>query len=147
MNSALENLIEIACREKREAAARIGHAQQRCQEEDARLAALESFVSDYASRTRRNERTSVERIANLSAFMGKLDDALVQQREVCAGARMQLEAARNEWQAARQREHSFEVLRERRADAARRIDSRRQQKAQDEHTMRRLFAATPGIAT
>ncbi len=146
MNPAtpLETLIEVARRSRDEAAARLGAALTHLREAEAKRETVEGLVADYRARARAAKVIDTVRLANLRAFMDRLETALAQQCAVCAAARERVALARAEFDRTRQRERAYELLLDRRADAARIVEQRAQQKQQDEFALRVHLASLPG---
>ena len=119
-------------------AAAIALAELRARERTASetLQMLETCRQDYQSRFERTSQSGIgnEQWRNYHEFLGKVDQAIAQQKEVLAKCNIQCQAGVHEWQLARIRLKSFDVLYERHQRGEAQRESRSEQRDQDERS-------------
>ena len=112
-------------------------AQLRARERSASetLHMLEKCRLDYQSRFERTSQSGIgnEQWRNYHEFLSKLDQAITQQMEVLAKCTVQCQTGLQEWQLARVKLKSFDVLFERHQRGEAQRESRSEQRDQDEH--------------
>ena len=81
--------------------------------------------------------TTASRLRDFDGFIARLDQAIAAQVTDVQRLAATWEAARALWMEQRQREQAFDVLADRHADAQMRVESRQDQKQQDEFASRR----------
>jgi flagellar FliJ protein len=98
------------------------------------LQMLETYRQDYQSRFERASQSGIgnEQWRNYHEFLSKLDQSIVLQKEVLAKCSIQSQAGLNEWQLARIKLKSFDVLDERHQRYEAQRESRSEQRDQDE---------------
>src|SRR6185436_7820037 len=119
----LDVVQQVASRNERERAERVGAAERHLVEMQQKLAALEKYRSEYES--------------GFKTFLAKLGEALTQQRELVTLAQRALEAERSNWREAAQRAHVVETLAERWQSEELRAATRRDQNESDELSQQR----------
>lgn len=130
----LSMLADIAQDRREKAARNLGRTLSLLKESEARLTLLESYCGDYRSRLAQNTATGVsaDELRNFRDFIGKLEEAIGQQRAEVEAIRQAVVVCRDGWLVERRREHSYEVLTERAQLGIRAEESRRLQKLTDE---------------
>jgi flagellar FliJ protein len=100
------------------------------------LQMLETCRQDYQSRFERSSQTGIgnEQWRNYHEFSGKLDQALGQQKEVVAKCALHCQTSVHEWQRARIRLKSFDVLFERHLRGLAQREASSEQRDQDERS-------------
>jgi flagellar FliJ protein len=139
--SALDTLIELAQRESDEAARRLGTALRHAEETEQKLNMLIGYRSDYAMRLDAAQVAGITPAAyrNFVAFMDKLDNAILGQREVVKHAHHRSGVEKAAWQASERKRLSYRTLNERAAAEALRVENKRDQKQMDEHATRQAY--------
>ncbi|HUL93810.1 MAG TPA: flagellar export protein FliJ [Burkholderiales bacterium] len=137
----LQQLIELA-RSKSDVAARsLGVSRSHEEEELGKLRLLLEYRKEYMLRFDDAARKGLDRSAwsNYHAFLHKLDDAIEQQHQVVARQHVAVEEHRTLWHAASRRLKSFDALDQRRQQAERVTERKREQREHDEfaHTARK----------
>lgn len=119
-------------------AAAVALAELRAKEHAATqtLQMLETCREDYQSRFERTSLTGLgnEQWRNYHEFLGKLGQAIAQQKEVLAKCNIQCQAGLHDWQLARIKLKSFDVLYERHQRGEAQRQSRSEQRDQDERS-------------
>jgi len=135
----LDVVQQVASRNERERAERVGAAERHLVEMQQKLAALEKYRSEYESgfKTRAGAGVDVVGMRDFQTFLAKLGEALTQQRELVTLAQRALEAERSNWREAAQRAHVVETLAERWQSEELRAATRRDQNESDELSQQR----------
>jgi flagellar FliJ protein len=130
----LDVVQQAAARTERERAERVGAAERHLAEMQQKLAALEKYRSEYEAgfATRAGGGVDVVGMRDFHAFLARLGEALTQQREFVALARKALDAERNQWREAAQRQHVVDTLADRWQGEETRAANRRDQNESDE---------------
>lgn len=136
--SAIDTLIELAVRDTDAAAKRLGHAIRACDEVEQKLALLGQYRDDYASRFRESLAIglSASGYRNFQLFIDKLDAAIASQQLVILDAKRRVLEERSAWQVSERKRMSYGTLASRAVKEEQRKESRRDQKAMDEHAAR-----------
>ena len=132
----LEVVMDLTRKQADAAAAAL--AQLRAKERAAAetLQMLETCRQDYHCRLERASQAGIgnEQWRNYHEFLSKIDQAIAQQKEVLAKCSIQSQAGLHEWQLARIKLKSFDVLYERHQRGEAQRESRIEQRDQDEHS-------------
>jgi flagellar FliJ protein len=136
--SALETLVDLAQRESDERARRLGAALRAVEEAEQKLDMLLGYRDDYAAKLDTAQMEGITPFAyhNFVAFVGKLDHAIMGQREVLKHAQYRSSIERTAWQESERKRLSYRTLTERAASEALKVENKRDQKAMDEHAAR-----------
>jgi flagellar FliJ protein len=136
--SALETLVDLAQRESDERARRLGTALKAAEEAEQKLEMLLGYRDDYARKLDTAQMEGITPFAyhNFAAFVGKLDNAILGQREVLKHAQYKSSMERTAWQESERKRLSYRTLSERAAAESLRVENKRDQKAMDEHAAR-----------
>ena len=140
-HSPLNTLIELAERDTDEAAKNLGAAIREAEETEKKLALLLDYRSDYAARFQDNQASGITPMGyrNFQAFLDKLDTAIAGQKEVIAYAHRKVEAQRGIWQNCERKRMSFDTLATRAHKVEQQRETKRDQKATDEHATRQAY--------
>jgi flagellar FliJ protein len=100
----------------------------------ATLTMLENCRHDYQLRLEKSGKSGIGNVQwlNYHEFLGKLDQAIVQQKETLTQCRLQAQAGLNQWQEAHLKLKSFDVLRSRHDLGERWREAKIEQRDQDE---------------
>src|SRR5262245_20350926 len=130
----LQHLIEMA-RSKSDSAARsLGASRSHEEDEIAKLRLLVDYRREYMLRFDEAGRAGLDRNAwsNYREFLHKLDAAIDQQKQVVAQHHRAVEERRSAWHAESRRLKSFDALDQRRQQAERVTERKREQREHDE---------------
>jgi flagellar FliJ protein len=141
MNKRVEQLDvvqQVATRNERERAECLATAERNAIEAEQKLAALERYRNEYETQlaTKGAAGTDISGVREFQAFLARLGEALVAQRQVLAQARAARDEMLGAWRQAAQKAKVVETLAERWQDEARRDDDRRTQRESDELAQR-----------
>lgn len=139
--SQLETLIDLARRETDAAAKRLGAALKAAQDQQQKLQMLIGYRDDYAARFEQTLMAGMTPMAyrNFQAFMGKLENAINGQQEQVRLAERRGEQEKATWQVAERKRMSYTTLDNRAQQEAQRLETKRDQKAMDEHAARQAY--------
>ena len=136
--SALETLIELATAETEEAAKRLGLAVKAAADTESKLALLQGYREEYASRFQASMASGLTALGyrNYQLFMDKLDLAVASQKNVVDEAKKRVEERRLAWQTGERKRMSYGTLANRAQQDELARNNKRDQKAMDEHAAR-----------
>lgn len=139
----MQTLQERAEEATQEALRRFSDAQSTCRESETRLGLLERYRDEYQAKLDAATRSGVSAIelSNFRAFLARLEEAIAQQNADVAHWQAAAARSRADWQEAERRARSYAVLNGRRAEQARGVAARVEQKQSDEFAAR--LVATP----
>lgn len=139
--TVLDTLLELAQRDTDEAAKRLGVALKAAEETEQKLQMLLGYLEDYAQKLDTAQRNGITPMAyaNFIAFMGKLEHAIMGQREIVKHAHHRSAVEKGLWQASERKRVSYRTLGERAAAEALRLENKRDQKQMDEHAARQAY--------
>lgn len=131
---SLAILTELAVTARDAAAARRAQLQQHLQQAQQQLDVLRSYARDYAQRSQASLARGCDPAAQMNwrAFAAKLEQAVASQANEVAARERQLAAADAELNQAQRRLKSLQTLTERKQEAARLVEQRKEQKTTDE---------------
>jgi flagellar FliJ protein len=126
---------------EREQAERVALAERHLVEMEEKLGALERYRKEYEDgfAARAGAGLGVAAVRDYQAFLGRLGDALEQQRQVVEQARSAHEAAILVWREAAKRAHVVDTLAERWQVEETREESRRDQRDSDELSQQQRY--------
>ena len=132
----LEVVMDVTRKQADAAAALLGQLRTKERAAAETLQMLESCRQEYEARFARTSQTGLgnEQWRNYQEFLAKLQQAIVQQNDVLKKCAAECVAATQEWQQARIKLKSFDVLYERHQRGEAQRESRSEQRAQDEHS-------------
>jgi flagellar FliJ protein len=132
--SALDTLLELAQTRTDDAARRLGALNTQGVDMETKLALLTEYWNEYSARFQISMQQGITAAdwRNYQEFLNKLDDAIVQQREVLAATRQRVEAGQVAWQSAKRTLKSYDTLAQRQAGAEMLRMARHEQKETDE---------------
>jgi flagellar FliJ protein len=141
MNKRVEQLDvvqQVATRNENGAASRLADAERNATDAEQKLEALERYRNEYESQlaAKGASGTVTSGVREFQAFLARLGDALVAQRQVLAQARATRDELLGAWRQAAQKAKVVETLAERWQDEARRDEDRRTQRESDELAQR-----------
>ena len=134
----LDLVQQVATRNERDLASRLAEAERDAIEAEQKLVALERYRNEYEEQLAQRGAGGVDisGVREFQAFLARLGEALVSQRQVLAAARANREALLNSWREAAQRAQVVQTLADRWQNEARREEDRRDQRESDELAQR-----------
>jgi flagellar FliJ protein len=135
----LDVVHQVTSRTERERAERLAEAERHAIDAEQKLAALERYRNEYEEQlaTRGAAGVDISGVREFQAFLARLGEALVAQRQVLADARAAREEMLSSWREAAQRAQVVQTLQDRWQDEARRDEDRRVQRESDELAQRK----------
>lgn len=136
----LDLVQQVASRTERERAEHLAEAERNAIEAEQKLVALERYRNEYEEQLAQRGAGGVDisGVREFQAFLARLGEALVAQREVLAAARANREKMLNSWREAAQRAQVVQTLADRWQNEVRREEDRRDQRENDELAQRGL---------
>lgn len=130
----LERLGELARQEEDKAARRMAEARARLDEQQQRLKLLEEYQREYAARLSFNPGASagVFALQNYRAFMARIQEAVIQQRQVVERLAQEHDKLVQAWNEQRARCRGLQKVEEKLAATIARDQNSRDQRIQDE---------------
>ena len=134
----LDLVQQVADRNERERAERLAEAERNAIEAEQKLVALERYRNEYEEQLAQRGAGGVDisGVREFQAFLARLGEALVAQRQVLATARAARDKQLNSWREAAQRAQVVQTLADRWQTEARREEDRRDQRESDELAQR-----------
>ena len=137
----LDTLIDLAKESADEAARVLGKLNAERNHAEQQLSMLQDYRQDYLQRlqTAMQSGISAADCHNYQRFIGTLDDAIHQQFAVLRQADTHLAQGRLHWQQQQRRLNSFDALAERERRALAVLETRREQRVNDEFASRMAY--------
>lgn len=137
---ALKALLDLAQNRSDTAAARLGKLNAQEQNAEQKLQLLLEYQQDYQARFQELARNGLDQTEwlNFRAFMSKLDNAITEQRKAVTCSQDKVQVGRIDWHAQQHKLKSFDTLSQRHQLAELRRTSKREQREQDEQTIKSL---------
>jgi flagellar FliJ protein len=134
----LDLVQQMATRNERDLASRLAEAERDAIEAEQKLVALERYRNEYEEQLAQRGAGGVEisGVREFQAFLARLGEALVAQRQVLSAARAARDQQLNSWREAAQRAQVVQTLADRWQTEARREEDRRDQRESDELAQR-----------
>ncbi|MEO8019894.1 MAG: flagellar export protein FliJ [Pseudomonadota bacterium] len=134
----LDIVQQVADRAERERAERLAEAERNAIEAEQKLVALERYRNEYEEQlaTRGAAGVEVSGVREFHAFLARLGEALVAQRQALGAARATRDQMLDSWREAAQRAQVVQTLADRWQGEARRDEDRRDQRESDELAQR-----------
>ncbi|MEJ0087858.1 MAG: flagellar export protein FliJ [Pseudomonadota bacterium] len=136
----LDLVQQVATRTERERAEKLAEAERGAIEAEQKLVALERYRNEYEEQLamRGAGGVDISGVREFQAFLARLGEALVAQRQVLGAARATRDQLLNSWREAAQRAQVVQTLADRWQTEARREEDRRDQRESDELAQRGL---------
>ncbi|WP_397475580.1 flagellar export protein FliJ [Pusillimonas sp.] len=137
-SSTLDMLIDLARNDADEAARELAQLAKSRQDAEQQLEALHTYRQDYAERLQQVSKSGLtaSNYHNFRQFIATLDDAISQQNKILEQLDAKLQQGRDSWQAEKRRLSSFETLQTRQLRHQAVLESRREQRLNDEISAR-----------
>jgi flagellar FliJ protein len=134
----LDIVQQMADRNERERAERLADAERNVVEAEQKLTSLERYRHEYEEQLAARGATGFEvsAVREFQAFLARLGEALVAQRQVLGTARAARDQVLSSWREAAQRAQVVQTLADRWQVEARRDEDRRDQRESDELAQR-----------
>jgi flagellar FliJ protein len=147
MTAGLDTLRELSERQRDTARARLMQAEAQSNRAMAQLEQLRAYEADYRARTPGSAGAAapIELLRCHQGFMGRLEQALVQQQEAVRRAEAELLRRRDLLQEAELKLASVQKLLQRRQAEQGRAEARRDQRQADEAALQRHRRTTTGF--
>ncbi|MBI1175050.1 MAG: flagellar export protein FliJ [Sideroxydans sp.] len=138
---SLQPLLTLAQQKNESATRQLGQLNQQKQVAQDKLDTLLQYRKDYHARFQEAAQNGMDPagLRNFQGFINRLDDAISQQRFAIEKANHSVQAGRTELNQAQRKMKSFETLAQRHVETAKKLETKTEQRLQDEHTGR--FAA------
>lgn len=131
----MQPVVEVTVQREREAAKRLGEAQQRMQATEQRLDELVRYRDEYTQQFANGGSLTAARLRDYRVFLERLNQAVEQQRALVTRARQEADAQRQRWLDSHMRVQALGKVVERYRDEERGHQERRLQKESDQHTL------------
>lgn len=136
----LQPLLDLANTRMDEAARKLGEliaSERGCQQ---KLEMLERYRTEYSERFVEATREGIgpDALRNFSAFMARIDEAIAAQHQALQKSRQYTSQGQQVWMAQRSKVRAFDTLSQRHQDLQARAESRKEQRATDEHAARQF---------
>lgn len=134
----LQSLLDLSHVRMDDAARQLGQLLASEQEVEKTLALLEQYREEYEARFRQAAQDGLTRDewGNYQSFLGRLDEAIAQQRMLVQTSRQRTADGQKEWLDKRNRVKAFDTLSQRHKANEIRSEAKNEQRAQDEHAAR-----------
>jgi flagellar FliJ protein len=131
----LQSLLELSQTRMDEAARRLGQLLASEQEVEKTLTMLIQYRDEYEGRFREAAKNGMarEQWRNYQTFLGRLDEAIAQQRRVVDASKQRTAAGQQAWLDQRNKAKAFDTLSQRHKANEGRAAAKSEQRAQDEH--------------
>ena len=135
---SLQTLMKLAQHQNDSATSRLGKLNRQQQGAQQSLDTLLEYRKDYQTRLQEAARNGMNPsdLRNFQQFINKLDDAISQQLKLVEQSKASTQAGRNEFDTARRKLRSFDMLQQRHIEEQKKITEKSEQKTLDEHTSR-----------
>ncbi|MCZ7653501.1 MAG: flagellar export protein FliJ [Rhodocyclaceae bacterium] len=131
----LQSLLDLSNVRMDDAARKLGQLLASEQEVEKTLALLEQYREEYEARFRRAAQSGLtrEEWSNYQSFLGRLHDAISQQRILVDASKQRTVDGQREWLDKRNRVRAFDTLSQRHKTVEERCEAKTEQRTQDEH--------------
>lgn len=131
----LQSLLDLSQNRMDDAARKLGQLLASEQEVEKTLALLDQYREEYEARFRQAAQDGLSRDewANYQTFLGRLDEAIAQQRTLVEASKQRTVDGQREWLDKRNRVKAFDTLSQRHKANEVRSEAKTAQRDQDEH--------------
>lgn len=141
----LQPLLEIMQTRTDEATRKLGQLIAAEQSQRSRLQMLEQYREEYAQRMRQATAEGITRLVlhNYQDFLGRIDEAIEQQRIAVRNSEDSTKAGQEQWKSQNKQLKAIDTLSQRHDARERYRESKQDQKLQDEFSTRKYGTADP----
>lgn len=141
----LQTLLDLSQKRMDDATRRLGELLTSEQEATTRFELLQQYRDEYQNRFMDATKNGINRkeIDNYRTFLGRLDDAIAQARQIVDQTQWRTRQGQQDWIDKRGRVQAFDTLSQRHQTRQLRIEIRTEQKLLDEHVTRQFQSARP----
>lgn len=131
----LQSLLDLSQTRMDDAARKLGQLLASEQEVEKTLSLLEQYREEYEARFRQAAQNGLtrEEWGNYQSFLGRLDEAVSQQRVLVEASKQRTVDGQREWLDKRNRVKAFDALSQRHKANEAHSEAKTEQRAQDEH--------------
>lgn len=133
----MQPVVDVAARREREAASQLGEGQARRQQAEQRLQDLIAYRDEYSRQFDAAGSVNAVRLRDYRIFLDRLNQAIEQQRGLCARAAADCEALRLRWLEVHGRAQALDKVVSRYQAEERDCDARREQQESDQQNQTR----------
>lgn len=135
---SLQPLVHLAQQKNDAAITKLGMLNRNQQAAQSKLEMLQQYRKDYQEKMQQAEKNGMglQDLRNFQDFIYRLDDAITQQSAVVAQAQISVQTGRSELSEAQRRMKSFDTLAHRHAETEKKLETKIEQRMQDEHSGR-----------
>ncbi len=136
----LQTLLDLANTRMDDAARRLGELIANETEDCRKLEVLEEYRAEYQAKFAEALRNGIDPHAmrNYSLFIGKLDEAIIAQRDVVEQSRQRTVTGQQAWMDQRTKVKAFDTLSKRHQAKEARDEGKREQRMTDEHASKQF---------
>ncbi|HRE15515.1 MAG TPA: flagellar export protein FliJ [Rhodocyclaceae bacterium] len=136
---SLQPLLELMQTRTDEASRRLGQAIAAEHSAKSRLQLLEQYREEYSQRFRDAAQNGLSPQAwrNYQEFLGRIDEAIQQQRQIVSGAELHTANGQAQWREQNKKLKAIDTLSQRHRSAQLQAEDRQEKKQQDELTSQR----------
>ncbi len=136
---SLQPLVHLAQQKNESATRKLGLLNRSQQSAQDKLEMLQQYRKDYQGKLQDAEKNgmTLEDLRNFQDFIYRLDDAIAQQSAVVAQAQTSVQNGRSELSETQRRMKSFDTLAHRHNEEQKKLETKYEQKIQDEYNGRR----------
>lgn len=134
----LEPLIKLAQHRNDAAKRKLGQLNRQQESAEEKLETLRQFRKDYQARLQEAAQQGMSQsdLRNFHQFIGKIDEAIIQQLKQVEQSMTSTQVGRDEFDMTQRKLKSFDMLQQRHIEAQKKAAQKAEQKEQDEHTGR-----------
>lgn len=135
---SLQPLVHLAQQKNDAATKKLGLLNRSQQAAQSKLEMLQQYRKDYQEKMQHAEKNGMEleELRNFQDFIYRLDDAIAQQSAVVSQAQISVQKGRSDLSDAQRRMKSFDTLSQRHIEAEKKLETKIEQRIQDEHSGR-----------
>lgn len=139
----LQNLLELMQSRSDEATQKLGQLIAAEQSQRSRLEMLEQYREEYAQRLRDAISQGITQLSllNYQSFLGRIDDAISQQRQVVENSERSTKTGQEHWHDQNKRLKAINTLSVRHDVKVREFENKQEQKILDEFSSRRFHSS------
>lgn len=141
----LRPVAKVAQQRERTAARNLGDSMRELEEQQKQLNDLRAYRAkyeeDYLAATKSG--LSVAQVRDYQVFLGRLDKAIIQQKQIVLGSSQNRDASQANWQGAHGHSKMIDKVVEKRQHVEKQQVDKRDQRESDDRTLNSLFSRDP----